>query len=87
MLPRTHHNRRGASTAGVAHLPRARSFVSPTHHSPLPNGALRRTSIRIMLRQYELVERVKAYDPDADEALLNRAYVYTVQKHLSLIHI
>jgi len=34
-----------------------------------------------MLRQYELVERVKAYDPNADEALLNRAYVYTVQKH------
>ena len=34
-----------------------------------------------MLRQYELVERVLAYDPDADEALLNRAYVYTVQKH------
>lgn len=34
-----------------------------------------------MLRQYELVERVKDYDPDADEAMLNRAYVYTVQKH------
>ena len=34
-----------------------------------------------MLRQYELVERVKEYDPDADEAALNRAYVYTVQKH------
>ncbi len=34
-----------------------------------------------MLRQYELVERVKDYDPDADEAALNRAYVYTVQKH------
>ena len=34
-----------------------------------------------MLRQYELVERVKEYDPNADEALLNRAYVYTVQKH------
>ncbi len=34
-----------------------------------------------MLRQYELVERVKAYEPEADEALLNRAYVYTVQKH------
>src|SRR6185437_4411933 len=40
-----------------------------------------RTSNRVMLRQYELVERVKAYEPDADEALLNRAYVYTVQKH------
>ncbi len=34
-----------------------------------------------MLRQYELVERVKDYDPDADEALINRAYVFSVQKH------
>ena len=34
-----------------------------------------------MLRQYELVERVLGYDPEADEAVLNRAYVYTVQKH------
>jgi guanosine-3',5'-bis(diphosphate) 3'-pyrophosphohydrolase len=34
-----------------------------------------------MLRQYELVERVMAYEPDADEAVLNRAYVYTIQKH------
>src|SRR3546814_20231111 len=34
-----------------------------------------------MLRQYELVERVRAYDPGVDEALLNRAYVFTVQKH------
>ncbi len=34
-----------------------------------------------MLRQYELVERVLEYDPQADAALLNRAYVYTVQKH------
>lgn len=34
-----------------------------------------------MLRQYELVERVMAYEPDADEALINRAYVYSVQKH------
>lgn len=34
-----------------------------------------------MLRQYELVERVRAYDPDVDEGMLNRAYVFTVQKH------
>ncbi|WP_336958057.1 bifunctional (p)ppGpp synthetase/guanosine-3',5'-bis(diphosphate) 3'-pyrophosphohydrolase [Sphingobium aquiterrae] len=34
-----------------------------------------------MLRQYELVERVKSYDPDADEAMINRAYVFSVQKH------
>ncbi len=34
-----------------------------------------------MLRQYELVERVKAYDPDADEDLLNRAYVFSMRAH------
>lgn len=34
-----------------------------------------------MLRQYELVERIREYDPDADEGLINRAYVFTVQKH------
>lgn len=34
-----------------------------------------------MMRQYELVERVTAYDPDADETLLNRAYVYAMKAH------
>ncbi len=34
-----------------------------------------------MLRQYQLVEKVRDYDPDADEDALNRAYVFTVQKH------
>ena len=33
------------------------------------------------LRQYELIERVRAYDPSADEELLNRAYVYAVRMH------
>jgi GTP pyrophosphokinase/guanosine-3',5'-bis(diphosphate) 3'-pyrophosphohydrolase len=33
------------------------------------------------LRQYELIERVKSYDPTADEGLLNRAYVYTMRMH------
>ena len=34
-----------------------------------------------MMRQYELVERVRAYHPDVDEDRLNKAYVYTVQMH------
>jgi GTP pyrophosphokinase len=34
-----------------------------------------------MMRQYELVERVKRYNPNADEALLNRAYVYAMRAH------
>ncbi|MEI7932125.1 MAG: HD domain-containing protein, partial [Alphaproteobacteria bacterium] len=36
---------------------------------------------RGLLRQYELIERVKAYDPTADEDLLNRAYVYAMKMH------
>ncbi len=34
-----------------------------------------------MMRVFELVERVKAYDPDADEDLINRAYVYSMKVH------
>ena len=34
-----------------------------------------------MMRQYELVDRVLAYDPKADEALINRAYVYAMKQH------
>ena len=33
------------------------------------------------IRQVELVDRVKAYDPDADEDLLNKAYVYAMKAH------
>lgn len=34
-----------------------------------------------MMRQYELVERVAAYTKEPNEALLNKAYVYAMQKH------
>ncbi len=34
-----------------------------------------------MMRQFELVERVKSYDPDADEDAINRAYVYAMKMH------
>jgi guanosine-3',5'-bis(diphosphate) 3'-pyrophosphohydrolase len=34
-----------------------------------------------MIRQFELVESVKAYDPAADEDALNRAYVFSMQAH------
>jgi GTP diphosphokinase / guanosine-3',5'-bis(diphosphate) 3'-diphosphatase len=34
-----------------------------------------------MIRQYELVEKVRAYDPGADEELLNRAYVFSMKAH------
>ena len=34
-----------------------------------------------MMRQYDLVERVRRYNPNTDEALLNRAYVYAMKAH------
>src|SRR3569623_3078535 len=34
-----------------------------------------------VLRQYELLEKVRAYDPDADEAMINRAYVFSMKAH------
>src|SRR6202046_158778 len=34
-----------------------------------------------MMRQYELVERVRRYNPRANEDLLNRAYVFAMKAH------
>jgi len=34
-----------------------------------------------MIRQFELVEKVKAYDPTVDEEVLNRGYVYAMKAH------
>ncbi len=42
---------------------------------PRPRGR------RKLMRQTELVDRVKAYDPEANEALLNKAYVYAMKAH------
>jgi len=33
------------------------------------------------LRQYELVDKVRAYDPSVDESLLNKAYIFSVKAH------
>ena len=50
---------------------------APTAGAPAAPAPARRP----VMRQYELVERVKAYDPDADEDLLNRAYVFAMKAH------
>jgi RelA/SpoT family (p)ppGpp synthetase len=34
-----------------------------------------------MMRQYELIDRVKQYNPKTNEDLLNRAYVYAMKAH------
>ncbi len=44
-------------------------------------GAERIGSVATMMRQYELVERVRRYNPQANEDLLNRAYVFAMKAH------
>ncbi len=34
-----------------------------------------------IMRQYDLIERVRRYNPETNEALLNRAYVYAMKAH------
>ncbi|MGN6207798.1 RelA/SpoT family protein [Asticcacaulis sp.] len=48
--------------------------VQPEPSAPAP-------SRQKFLRQIELIDRVAAYDPTVDEAMLNRAYVYAMKMH------
>src|SRR5579862_5467779 len=50
--------------------------VAPTSPVKAP-----KTSRVRMMRQYDLVERVRSYNPDTNEDLLNRAYVYAMKAH------
>jgi GTP diphosphokinase / guanosine-3',5'-bis(diphosphate) 3'-diphosphatase len=48
--------------------------------APSPHAAAKAPRSR-MIRQYDLVERVKQYNPETNEDLLNRAYVYAMKAH------
>src|SRR5437763_13199520 len=50
--------------------------LAPLEIEPLPAKPRKR-----LMRQYELIERVKRYNPNTGEALLNRAYVYAMKAH------
>src|SRR5690349_759299 len=68
-----------------ADLPRMQK-QSPTR-APLARGAAAAEQERPaparkpMMRQYDLIERVRRYNPKTNEALLNRAYVYAMKAH------
>lgn len=34
-----------------------------------------------MIRQYELVEKIRAYNPNTDEAMINKGYVFAMRAH------
>jgi RelA/SpoT family (p)ppGpp synthetase len=78
----------GATTQGAAALhdaapvkpaaaasedPAAKAAASPAKAPAAPGAEL--------IRQHELVEKVRAYDPQVDEDLLNRAYVFSMVAH------
>jgi guanosine-3',5'-bis(diphosphate) 3'-pyrophosphohydrolase len=70
----------GAMNAPSTHTPEkgAAAAAHPTTATDQPRV---RTGRRKLMRQTELVDRVKAYDADADEGLLNKAYVYAMKAH------
>ena len=57
--------------------PRERPVATPV---ATPGGEAKRSPAP-MMRQYELVDRVRRYNADTDEDLLNRAYVYAMKAH------
>jgi GTP diphosphokinase / guanosine-3',5'-bis(diphosphate) 3'-diphosphatase len=63
-----------ASSISVASPPAAPASA------PGPDTKPARSRAR-MMRQYDLVERVRSYNSDTDEDLLNRAYVYAMKAH------
>ncbi len=53
-----------------------------TEQAALAPAPVRTTKPRSrMMRQYDLVERVRSYNPNTNEDLLNRAYVYAMKAH------
>src|ERR1700761_255720 len=57
----------------VAVTPEAASNAAATRPAKTPRPR--------MMRQYDLVECVRTYNPDTNEDLLNRAYVYAMKAH------
>ena len=57
--------------------PQSSSLAPAPVAAPPPARARRRK----LMRQTELVDRVRSYDPEADEDLLNKAYVYAMHAH------
>src|SRR6266446_3585014 len=53
--------------------------VAPSSSPALLKGA--KSPRSRMMRQYDLVERVRSYNPNTNEDLLNRAYVYAMKAH------
>jgi guanosine-3',5'-bis(diphosphate) 3'-pyrophosphohydrolase len=63
--------------------PQMQAAAEPAVASPAPVKTGKPRSR--MMRQYDLVERVRSYNPETNEDLLNRAYVYAMRAHGSQV--
>eukprot|EP01035_Chromulina_nebulosa_P036905 gene36905-49786_t len=74
-----------AATEAVAVVPVAPAVTEAEGGAPAGATAaavkVPRASRARMMRQYDLVERVRSYNPNTDEDMLNRAYVYAMVAH------
>ena len=73
-LPRTDLSRMESQAKSRRGTPKAAPTVVATLEAA-PKRA------KPLIRQYDLVERVRKYNPHTDEDLLNRAYVYAMKAH------
>jgi GTP diphosphokinase / guanosine-3',5'-bis(diphosphate) 3'-diphosphatase len=73
-LPRTDLSRMESQAKSRRGTPKAAVTVVA-----MPDAAPKRA--KPLIRQYDLVERVRKYNPHTDEDLLNRAYVYAMKAH------
>ncbi len=64
----------------VAHAPELVPAADAAPLRPVPNPQHPARKPQLM-RQYELTDRVKQYNPKTNEDLLNRAYVYAMRAH------
>src|SRR5258705_4205718 len=78
------HTRRQSSMASRRHIllqmQAATDSVVAAPSPPAPVRSVKSPRPR-MMRQYDQVERVRSYNPDTNEDLLNRAYVYAMNAH------
>jgi GTP diphosphokinase / guanosine-3',5'-bis(diphosphate) 3'-diphosphatase len=78
---------RPAEPALATAEPPGASQARDAPHGAVPGAASAETQAKPVaakggaIRQFDLVERVRAYDPGADEDLLNRAYVFSMKAH------
>jgi len=65
----------------VAHAPEPVPQADQAPPRRIPPAAPQQSRKPRLMRQYELIDRVKQYNPKTNEDLLNRAYVYAMRAH------